>query len=67
VTLTNATGEYKVYGLQAGDYRVGAALPNGLPGSESWFSRGTNPIAITGLTVTDGEEITNIDIVVPRR
>jgi hypothetical protein len=53
--------------LQAGDYRVGAALPNGLPGSESWFSRGTNPIAITGLTVTDGEEITNIDIVVPRR
>jgi protocatechuate 3,4-dioxygenase beta subunit len=67
VALTNDLGEYKVYGLQAGEYRVGATVPNGFPGSEIWFSRSANPAGVTGLTVSDGDEITNIDIVVPRR
>jgi hypothetical protein len=67
VSLTNALGEYKIYGLQAGEYRVAATVANGLPGSEIWFSRANNPNAVTVITVADGEEITNIDMVVPRR
>ena len=65
--LTNELGEYKAYGLMPGEYRVAASLPNGLPSSETWFSRTANPSEITVIPLKDGEEITNIDIVLQRR
>ena len=65
-TLTNALGEYKAYGLTPGDYRIGASNPNGLPSAETWFSRSANPGEVSGVTVKQGENLFNIDIVLPR-
>jgi hypothetical protein len=64
--LTDVRGAFRVYGLAPGDYRVGAILPNGLPAGEVWFSRSANPSDVTVLTLKDGGQISDIDIVLPR-
>jgi hypothetical protein len=64
--LTDGQGQFRAYGLMPGDYRVGAILPSGLPGNEVWYSRTTNPSEVTVVTLKDGGQISDVDIVIPR-
>jgi ferric-dicitrate binding protein FerR (iron transport regulator) len=64
--LTDKQGQFRAYGLAPGDYRVGATVPTGLPGGEVWYSRTTNPSEVTVVTLKDGGEVSDVDIVIPR-
>ena len=60
---TNDRGEYRAYWLLPGEYRVVASGPAGRPFSETWFPRGAGAAESSSVTVREGEEVSNIDII----
>jgi hypothetical protein len=60
---TNDRGEYRAYWLLPGEYRVIASGPAGRSFSETWFPRGANAAEGNSVTVREGEEVSNIDII----
>ena len=78
-TTTNDRGEYRAYWLLPGDYAVGHASgihgvswnrgphayfgAGASQGSETWYPRGTTIAEATAVPVREGEEVSNIDII----
>ena len=61
-TITNDLGEYRAYWLLPGEYRIVSAA-NGRPASETWFPRAATAAEGSTITVSEGEEVPSIDIV----
>ena len=60
---TNDRGEYRAYWLLPGEYRVIASGTAGRPFSQTWFPRGAGAAEASNVTVREGEEVSNIDII----